>query len=239
MFSIHNLCKISIRAAALVLLVFSGGLSNLKAQGGLVLNYFNIPDTLYFDTSVPVDFSITNNTDSSLLGNLQINFLNETFNNVQAPLGGFEAVQFFAPFQEREFSTLIPVEPQYFLEGGNTVVIWPSFVGQPVQAEDSIRVTVIVTQSNGVTSNPPSLSEHYFIPNPLRNNQLSITPKNGAALPEKLMFYDISGKFLLEKQTSGNSWVEVGELPDGVLFIRALLPDGRTGMLKLVKISTP
>lgn len=239
MFSFHNLCKISIRAAALVLLVVSGGLSNLKAQGGLVLNYFNIPDTLYFDTSVPVDFSITNNTDSSLLGNLQINFLNETFNNVQAPLGGFEAVQFFAPFQEREFSTLIPVEPQYFIEGGNTVVIWPSFVGQPVQAEDSIRVTVIVTQSNGVTSNPPSLSEFYFIPNPLRNNQLSITPKNGAVLPEKLMFYDISGKFLLEKQTNGSSWIEVGELPDGVLFIQALLPDGQTGMLKLVKISTP
>jgi hypothetical protein len=208
----------------------------LHAQGGLVLNYFNIPDTLFLNTSVPVNFSITNNTSVNLLGNLQINFLNETLNNVEAPLGGFEAVQFFAPFQEREFNTLIPVEPQYFIEGGNTVVIWPSFVGQPVEAEDSIRVTVYVTQSNGVTSNPPSLSDYYLIQNPV-GRVLNILPKNNAVLPKTLSFYDSSGRFILERTLNNSSFIEISDLPDGIIFVKALLPDGRTGNFKLVKVS--
>ncbi len=230
-------CSQAFRLFALTaLLILAGSSRVLLAQGGLVLNYFNIPDTLYLNTSVPVNFSITNNTDTNLLGNLQINFRNETFNNVEAPLGGFEAVQFFAPYQEREFNTLIPVEPQYFIEGGNTVVIWPSFVGQPLQAEDSIRVTVYVTQSNGVTSNPPALSEYYFIQNPV-SDFLNIVPKSGLALPTQIAFYDLGGKLIAEKLLHNSGFVDIGDLPSGVLFVKAQLPDGRIGMLKLIKIS--
>ncbi len=221
----------------MVLLGFTIQSSTLRAQvQGLQLNYFNLPDTIYFQSLVPVDFSITNTTDSNLLGNLKINFLNETLNNVEAPLGGFEAIQFFAPLQERSFTTFIPVEPEYFIEGGNTVVIWPSFVGQPIPAVDSIRITVFVGEVNGVSGNPPSLLNFFHIQNPVLN-RIFFKPKHGTAIPEFVTIFDASGRVLLQAVPSADGSIDVSQLPDGILFIQAQLENDISGYFKLIKTS--
>ena len=230
--------KVSLFKALLMLLLgLNLQLGSLQAQvQGLQLNYFNIPDTIYFQSLVPVDFSITNTTDSNLLGNLKINFLNETFNNVEAPLGGFEAVQFFAPQQDRSFTTFIPVEPQYFIEGGNTVVIWPSFVGQPIPAVDSIRVNIFVGEVNGVSGNPPSLLNFYYIQNPVLN-KIFFKPKQGTAIPAFVSIFDASGRVLIQAAPNADGSIDVSQLPDGILFIQAQLENDITGYFKLIKAS--
>lgn len=216
-----------------IVCIFS--ITNLNAQAqGLLLNYFEIPDTIYFESLVPVDFSITNTTNSNILGNLKINFRNETLNHVEAPLGGFEAVQFFAPEQEREFTTFIPVEPQYFIEGGNTVVIWPSFVGQPIPAIDSIRVVVFVRAINGTTSNPPSLSEEFIIPNPA-SKYLEFIPKNGAQLPKEISIFSATGKLMLSVKADNQSLFNISQLPAGIYFIRARMSNEKIGYFKFLK----
>lgn len=216
-----------------VFCIFS--ISNLNAQvQGLLLNYFEIPDTIYLESLVPVDFSISNTTSSNILGNLKINFRNETLNNIEAPLGGFEAVQFFAPNQEREFTTFIPVEPEYFIEGGNTVVIWPSFVGQSIPAVDSIRVVVFVGAVNGTTSNPPSLSEEFVIPNPV-SNYLEFIPKNGAQTPKEVTLFSVTGKLMLSAQAENQGIFNISQLPAGIYFIRARMSNDKIGYFKFLK----
>ncbi|MEX1188939.1 MAG: T9SS type A sorting domain-containing protein [Bacteroidia bacterium] len=222
-----------------VLILFMAGFTlcsgSIRAQvQGLQLNYFNLPDTVYMQSLVPVDFSITNTADTNLLGNLKINFLNETLNNVEVPLGGFEAVQFFAPQQERTFTTFVPVEPQYFIEGGNTVVIWPSFIGQPIPAVDSIRINVFVGDINGIAGNPPSLINDYYIQNPV-SDLLLIKSRNQSSLPELISIYDASGKLLTQGKLSADGTMDISNLPNGLLIIRAVMNDNSSGYFKIIK----
>lgn len=207
-----------------------------NAQGGLLLTNFNIPDTIYLNSTVPVNFNITNTLDSAILGNLKINFLNETFNNVEAPLGGFEAVQYFSAGQERDFTTLIPVEPQYFLEGGNTVVIWPSFVGQEIPAVDSVRITVFVAQSNGISGISPIPLRDYILPNPVQS-QLSIIPRNGALLPASIRIFDLSGRFLLGSNNLQSGVISVDLLKDGIYLLELHTKDGKVQTGRFIKVT--
>jgi hypothetical protein len=220
--------------SAFACLIVLGGFAGTAHAQGLHISNFVMPDTLYLNSSVPVQFSITNTLDSSILGNLQLNFRNETFNNVEAPLGGFEAVQFFAAFQERNFSTLIPVEPQYFLEGGNTVVIWPSMAGQEITS-DSIRRDVYVYYVNNVASANSVLSRNYIIPNPV-TNKLVVTPRNNASKPESVEILDISGKSVLQARFDANGAVNVSELPNGLYNAIIRLSDGNSHVNRMVKI---
>jgi hypothetical protein len=211
-----------------------GGFAGTAHAQGLQISNFVMPDTLYLNSSVPVSFSITNTLDSSILGNLQLNFRNETFNNVEAPLGGFEAVQFFAAFQERNFSTLIPVGPQYFLEGGNTVVIWPSMAGQEITS-DSVRRDVYVYFVNNVTSAQSLLNRNYIIPNPIAN-KLVVTPRNNASMPQSVELFDLSGRSVLNATFDANGAVDVSILPDGSYNAIIRLSDGKSHVNRMIKL---
>lgn len=228
-----TLIKGAFCSAVVCMLALFANLSSANAQGLLISN-FVMPDTVYMNSSVPVQFSITNAQDTSILGNLQLFFRNETFNNVEGPLGGFEAVQFFAPMQERNFATFMPIEPQYFIEGGNTVVIWPSLAGQDIP-NDSIRKEVFVYFVNSVPDANSALNRDYIIPNPV-SDKLIIKPRNKAEMPKTITIYDQSGRLVLEKNLESSGIMDISMVPVGLFMVKLSFSDGKSQVTRMVKI---
>ena len=194
---------------------------------------FNMPDTVYQNSVADVQFTIQNTSDSlNILGNLKLNFRNETLNNQTEPLGSFDALQFIAPFQTRAFITIIPITPQYFLEGGNTVVIWPSFVGQPVAAEDSIRFNIFVEHSIGFNS--VQANAEYIIQNPV-GNKLQIHATGTARLPKQIYIRDIQGKSILNIEQSISEDIDMSGIAPGIYFLELHLEDGRRITQRIIR----
>jgi hypothetical protein len=197
------------------------------------ISNFNMPDTVYQNTVADAQFTIQNTSDSlNILGNLKLNFRNETLNNQTEALGGFNAMQFIAPLQTRAFTTIIPITPQYFLEGGNTVVIWPSFVGQPVAAEDSIRFNIFV--ENLIGFNSVQGSSTYIIQNPV-GNKLQIQTMGKAKLPKQICIRDLQGKSLLNIEYHISEDIDMSGIAPGIYFLEMLLEDGRSITQRIIR----
>ncbi|MFM2285969.1 MAG: hypothetical protein RLZZ543_1466 [Bacteroidota bacterium] len=195
-----------------------------------------ISDSLELNSIADVSFNVVNTSDStSILGNMKLNFMNETSQSATFPLGGFDAMQFFAPQQERTFSTTIPVTPQFFLEGGNTVVIWPSFVGQPVQSADSIRLSIYVFNINGIDKDKNEAAA-YLVPNPMKS-MLSIQTIGKAPLPEYIVVRELSGRLLMKHSLMGNGQVSISQVPAGIYLLEMHLPDGNFITQRIVRIA--
>lgn len=207
-----------------------------KGQSISISN-FNMTDTVYQNSVTNVQFTIQNTSDSiNILGNLKLNFKNETLFNQTEPLGGFDALQFIAPFQTRTFNTSIPITPQFFLEGGNTVVIWPSFVGQPVAAEDSVRFNVFVFNSNGFNSINENQTSAYSIQNPT-GNTLYIRALGNSTLPKQICLRNLQGISLLIAELHDNEQIDLSNIAPGIYILDLLLDDGRCFSQRIVRIA--
>ena len=203
-----------------------------KGQSISISN-FNMPDTVYQNSAADVQFTIQNTSDSlNILGNLKLNFRNETLNNQSEALGGFNAIQFIAPLQTRTFNTIVPITPQYFLEGGNTVVIWPSFVGQPVAAEDSIRFNIFVENLIGFNSIQNSSS--FIIQNPV-GDKLQIHAMGNVKLPKQICIRDLQGKSLLNIEHYISEDIDMSRIAPGIYFLEMLLEDGRSITQRIIR----
>ena len=225
----NQLSSIGSKVFLLVILMYA---QTGKGQSISISN-FNMPDTVYQNSAADVQFTIQNTSDSlNILGNLKLNFRNETLNNQTEPLGGFDALQFIAPFQTRAFNTIIPITPQYFLEGGNTVVIWPSFVGQPVAAEDSIRFNIFVENLIGFNSVQGSSS--FIIQNPV-GNKLQIHSICKTKLPKQICIRDIQGKSLLNIERYNSEEIDMSGIAPGIYFLEMLLEDGRSITQRIIR----
>ena len=197
------------------------------------ISNFNMPDTVYQNSVADVQFTIQNTSDSlNILGNLKLNFRNETLNNQTEPLGGFNAIQFIAPLQTRTFNTIVPITPQYFLEGGNTVVIWPSFVGQPVAADDSIRFNIYIENLIGFNSVQGNSS--FLIQNPV-GNKLHIQVMGKAKLPKQICIRDLQGKSLLNIEHYNSEDIDMYGIAPGIYFLEMLLEDGRSITQRIIR----
>ena len=197
------------------------------------ISNFNMPDTVYQNSVADVQFTIQNTSDSlNILGNLKLNFRNETLNNQTEPLGGFNAIQFIAPLQTRTFNTIVPITPQYFLEGGNTVVIWPSFVGQPVAAYDSIRFNIYIENLIGFNSVQGNSS--FLIQNPV-GNKLHIQVMGKAKLPKQICIRDLQGKSLLNIEHYNSEDIDMSGIAPGIYFLEMLLEDGRSITQRIIR----
>jgi hypothetical protein len=203
-----------------------------KGQSISISN-FNMPDTVYQNSAADVQFTIQNTSDSlNILGNLKLNFRNETLNNQSEALGGFNAIQFIAPLQTRTFNTIVPITPQYFLEGGNTVVIWPSFVGQPVAAEDSIRFNIFVENLIGFNSVQGSSS--FIIQNPV-GNKLQIHSIGKTKLPKQICIRDLQGKSIMNIEHYNSEDIDMSGIAPGIYFLEMLLEDGRSITQRIIR----
>lgn len=197
------------------------------------ISNFSMPDSVYQNSVADVQFTIQNTSDSlNILGNLKLNFRNETLNNQTEPLGGFNAIQFIAPLQTRTFNTIVPITPQYFLEGGNTVVIWPSFVGQPVAADDSIRFNIYIENLIGFNSVQGISS--FIIQNPV-GNKLHIQVMGKAKLPKQICIRDLQGKSLLNIEHYNSEDIDMSGIAPGIYFFEMLLEDGRSITQRIIR----
>jgi hypothetical protein len=242
MFSPHpdkktSVLKTNILHKLFSLLVFSAVCFQHGNAQSISIGNFSMPDSVQLNTGVDVFFSIQNTSDTaSILGNLKLNFFNETSNLPSTPLGGFDAYQFFAPQQERSFNIVIPITPQFFLEGGNTVVIWPSLIGQPVISEDSIRFDLFVYQVNGLNTEKTNDLAAYLIPNPIRS-RLSVQAIGKAPMPESIALRELTGRPLLISRLSESGHLDLRELPAGIYLLEMHLPDGKIITRRIVKLA--
>ena len=224
-----QLSSIGSKVFLLVILMYA---QTGKGQSISISN-FNMPDTVYQNSAADVQFTIQNTSDSlNILGNLKLNFRNETLNNQSEALGGFNAIQFIAPLQTRTFNTIVPITPQYFLEGGNTVVIWPSFVGQPVAAEDSIRFNIFVENLIGFNSVQGSSS--FIIQNPV-GNKLQIHSIGKTKLPKQICIRDLQGKSIMNIEHYSSEDIDMSGIAPGIYFLEMLLEDGRSITQRIIR----
>jgi hypothetical protein len=191
-----------------------------------------IPDTAYINSPLAISLTLKNDADSNLLGNLKIWFKNKTRNNIQLPLGEFTAIQYFAPFQQRTFQLVIPVTPEFFLDGGNTVVIWPSFIGQTDLPTDSLVTEIMVLNPNFIQSiSDPGFFDYAFA-NPVQGF-LHVQTKGSAPKPSELIIRDLEGRILLHNPYTED--MNVSTLANGVYLLEIRVPHSPPVIRRILK----
>jgi hypothetical protein len=190
----------------------------LRAQS-LQLVDMAMPDTFYMGEQYEVLFSIHNDADTNVLGNLQLWFENYSNDSIATPLGGFNnTLQYFAPGQIRQFLIPIEVTPDFFIEGGNTVVIWPSMVGDP-RPEDLEEIIIYVVDPNGTTNLPQTKAAKPYLVNPA-TEQLQIVVQQPKLIWVDLI--DFSGRSVLSGLFDAQGSLSLAKVPPGlyVAFLR-------------------
>jgi hypothetical protein len=163
-----------------------------KAQ--LALESYALPDTLTLFSQISVQFSVKNIGADSRVGNLQLMFRNASNDSIVVPLGGFtNTLQFFAPQQTRGFEVPIDITPDFFIEGGNTVVIWPSMAADPSELNSTVVDTVFILGLNAASPIAQKADELNLLENPV-NGQLvfNMSPPAGS----EITILDGSGRML-------------------------------------------
>jgi hypothetical protein len=182
-FSYLRTVQLSLNAKVSVVVFFMFGTlivpPKVTAQT-LAIEINSLPDTVLINSIFEASFTIHNLSADAQLGNLQIWFLNESNDSIAAPLGGFNVNQYFAAAQPRTFDLIIPVTPDFFRQGGNTVVIWPSFVGQPILGDSTFKEIYVLDPNN--IKKPVTNDQVYFFPNPAGSSlSVKASPKSAIA----------------------------------------------------------
>jgi hypothetical protein len=212
--------------------MFSIGNSTKLNGQDLSIEINTIPDTVLLGSFFEADLTVHNLSAESQLGNLQIWFLNQSKDSITAPLGGFNVNQYFAAEQARNFNVAIPATEDFFRLGGNTVVIWPSFVGQPIQG-DSILKEIYVLDPNSVPKS--GMNQLYFFPNPA-GSVLSVKASKNAAIPKMIIIRDLSGRVLLNAPYLENEGsMNIEKLSAGIYILELELPEGKNFVQRIVK----
>lgn len=211
--------------------LFACSLGLLNAQT-LSLKQVELPDSGIFTFRVPAKFTIQNTSEVNQIGNLKLWFLNPGKDSVMMPLGGFDALQLFAPGQQREIEVEIELSPGLFIEGGNTVVIWPSFIGKPEISSDSVSVNIFVTSA----ANSPTVNEFdeiLLIQNPVEEVlNIQITGKHPHFVEFSLL--DLSGRVVAE---SAVPEIPVSTLMNGIYILQMRTDSGKIASRRIIKHS--
>ena len=210
-----------VKAVLLAILCLSASLSTV-AQLRLVSVV--LPDTVAMNDQISVQFSVKNQSAESRLGNLQLEFLNSTNDSVTSPLGVYEnTLQFFAPQQTRDFTVDIEITPSFFVEGGNTVVIWPSLVTDPELPSESILKSIYVLGSTGGLA--LERKDGVSLLNPVFD-ALKFMDASGRTIEGNVQIYSASAQLIGQfKMDEGK--VKLPALPAG-MYYAILLRDGKT-----------
>jgi hypothetical protein len=192
-----------------------------KAQ--LALESCSLPDTLSLFSQISVQFSVKNVGNSSRVGNLQLMFRNASNDSIVVPLGGFtNTLQFFAPQQTRGFEVPIDITPDFFIEGGNTVVIWPSMAADPNEVYITSIDTVYILGLSSTSPLAQKVDELYFLENPV-NEQLVFNKLPPAG--SEISIFDTSGRMLQHGNLSEATF-SLNSMPTG-LYLAVIRNKGR------------
>jgi hypothetical protein len=202
---------------------------------GLTIQSATLPDTIYYGTSFTFNVTVWNDNDSSDQGNLQFWFLNPNLDSLKVPLGGFQnTLQFFAPQQVRTFQVQIPVIPDFFLEGGNTVVIWPSMVGETLDPQSPFLSEVYVLNPNGSLQLEIISPGKFRIDNPT-GNELIIRSAPNSPMPKQLEVLDLSGRLLKRSDSNAPDMGDISGLLPGIYLVVLRFDDGQVFSQKIIK----
>lgn len=140
----YGICRL---VFLLVFACFSTGLQAQRIRVSQVL----VPDSVVLGSTIVARVNVVNEGSAPQLGEMRLWMRNPELGTAKIPLGYFSAQQYFAPSQEREFIVSLPIRPDVFKGGGNTVVIWPSFIDRPELEYDSTLLDVFVIDPNHTT----------------------------------------------------------------------------------------
>lgn len=197
--------------------------ASLPTLAQLSLVSVELPDTVAMNDQISVQFSVKNQGAESRLGNLQLEFLNSTNDSVTSPLGVYEnTLQFFAPQQTRDFTVDIEITPSFFVEGGNTVVIWPSMVTDPELPAEPILKSIYVLGSTGGLA--LVRKEEVTILNPVYD-LLTFVDASGRTIEGNVLIYSASGH-LIGRHKLDEGRTELPALPVG-MYYAILMREGK------------
>jgi hypothetical protein len=224
--------KLCLAASVFVFMLLApkGGIAQ-----GLTIQSASLPDTLYYGTSFTFNVTVWNDNDSSDQGNLQFWFLNPNLDSLKVALGGFQnTLQFFAPQQVRTFQIQIPVIPDFFLEGGNTVVIWPSMVGETLDPQSPYLAEVYVLNPNGSLQLENLSPGKFRIDNPT-GNELIIRSAPNSPKPNQLEVLDLSGRLLKRADSNSPNMGDISGLLPGIYLVVLRFENGQVFSQKIIK----
>jgi hypothetical protein len=139
------------------------------AQAQLVIEQIDLPEEGTLNQTLQINALVKNEHPASKSGNLKFYLTNQTYPELGVfEFASFEQMQFFASGQGRNFPINLPLSDSHFRIGGNTVVIWPSMVGQE---NDTIFITkTIYLDEVTITGKTKSDADQIRIfPNPARD----------------------------------------------------------------------
>jgi hypothetical protein len=211
-----------------ILLIFLLACFPLRAQKLRIQN-ISIPDSVLLGSNITAGFTIAYDDSVSLLGDMRIWFGNPELGDQFAPLGFFSSRQFFAPGQQRDFEITIPIRPDLFKGGGNTVVIWPSFIDKPEIGADSTFLDIFVVNPNSSTG-IESIARQLKIIHLPYSDLLEV--QRTAMLPElaSLILFDGCGRIL--KQGTGNRLL-LPEIGEGIYILELHFKNGMVSRHKI------
>jgi hypothetical protein len=204
-----------------IILVLTGFVLPLNAQKLRIVSV-QLPDSAILGTSITASLRIENQDSSSRLGNLRIWFQNQDISGIVAPVGISDSRQYFAPGQQREFLITVPVKPGIFKGGGNTVVIWPSFLDLPEVGSDTTRIEIFVLDPNSVAG-ITKLSKQIRILHLPMSAILEVQNDDVTQAPEQLALYGVSGELL--HQANG-SRLDLTGLGRGIYILQMRFSNG-------------
>jgi hypothetical protein len=195
----------------LVIFFFSACL--LQAQ--LTFESFVVPSQALMNQNLNAEVLVRNDSSASRTGNLKFYLINESYPELGIfEFASFPQLQFFAPNQSRFFQLQLPVSEDYFRIGGNTVVIWPSMVGQ---SGDSLVITRdIYVDEVSVTGNiEKQLNTIRIYPNPASKLLLI---KEGFPFVVQYEIFGLDGKLLLQGFIDDHQ-IDISNLKNGVYML--------------------
>ncbi|MFN4124125.1 MAG: T9SS type A sorting domain-containing protein [Flavobacteriales bacterium] len=185
-------------------------------QAQLLIDTISFPSQGFLNQTVQIEAVVRNEQASSRTGNLKFYLLNQTHPELGIyEFAEFLQLQFFAPNQSRVFTFSFPLSEQYFRTGGNTVVIWPSMVGQPGDSSVIVREIFIdeVSVTGGMDNEENSIRVY---PNPSKET-LHIYSSDHFSMNFEI--YSMDGKLIKSGAYSENG-INVQDLVPGAYIIR-------------------
>ncbi len=207
--------------------------SSLPTLAQLRLVSVELPDTVSMNDQISVPFSVKNQGAESRIGNLQLEFLNSTNDSVTSPLGVYENIlQFFAPQQTRDFTVDIEITPSFFVEGGNTVVIWPSMVTDPELPAEPILKSIYVLGSTGglalVRKDEVSLLNPVY-------DAMKFVDASGQTIEGDVQIYSAAAQLIGQFKLEAGK-VKLPEIPAGMYYAILLRNSKRTQSFRFVHL---
>lgn len=187
--------KLSLRFLLLLIGFLPGKV--LKAQSSFHLTINSVIDTFYYyGESIALEGSVTYNGPGIYQGELTLGYsaMNTGGSGTSGTVPGFLQSITLQNQESAGFSTVLPVSPSIFLQGGgHTVIVWPIVTPEPAGVDiDSVTFETIILDTTMAIHEWATVKQARVYPVPATDYLELERP--GQAPVAKLTVYDIKGR---------------------------------------------